>query len=124
MKNLFTAFYGEMPVNPEIRFFIRDKKILCWHWYWIEDAIKNPSINNWKDVMNKAKEEELNPDTLKALTNEVNLIAQWFDGYWSIDFCKGKDEIWYLIDMARGERSWHPVDCKLRGSQTINKEEI
>ena len=43
MQNLFKAFRGEMPVNPEIRAFFKDHKLVCWHWYWIKDAIEKGS---------------------------------------------------------------------------------
>jgi len=29
MDSRFTAFYGDMPVNPERRYFIKDGKVLC-----------------------------------------------------------------------------------------------
>ena len=115
MKNLFTAFHGEMPVNPEIRFFVKDGEILCWHWYWIEDAIRNPSIENWKEIIEKEKD-----DLFEEVNNFVRMSAQKIailfkdDGYWSVDFCKAKDGRWWLIDMADGFRSWHPENCEER----------
>ena len=33
-------------------------------------------------------------------------------GYWSVDYWKAKDGRWILIDMAEGEKSWHPSKCK------------
>jgi hypothetical protein len=112
MKNLFTAFAGDMPVNPEIRFFVKDGKILCKHWYWVEDAIERgtPARNlpaDWKDIIGKQKE-MLNMDILDF---EVLRVAKDFVGCWSMDFCLSEGVRWVLIDMAKGLRSWHPDDC-------------
>ena len=119
MDTLFTAFYGDMPVNPEIRFFIDDGGIKCWHWYWIEEAIeqsKQPSVANWKEIMEKKKQEVFNNDEeMKQLIRYVGNVdgvgSVVGKGFWSVDFCRAKDGRWILIDMAEGERSWHPKDC-------------
>lgn len=117
MKNLFKAFRGEMPVNPEIRFFIKDGKVLCWHWYWIEDAIIFPSDEFWKEKLNREKK-LTEVSELEELNKYTKIIAKRFKGYWSVDFCKSKENQWILIDMALGHKSWHPDDCKhkIKGS--------
>jgi len=110
MDTKFHAFYGEMPVNPERRYFIKDGKVQCHHPYWIEDAVKNPSIENWREAaedMNIETEDEV--DILRGYSL---IAASVIDGYWSVDFCKAKDGRWILIDMAEGEKSWHPSSCK------------
>lgn len=109
MATGFTAFYGDMPVNPERRYFIRDGKIICHHPYWIEEAIeesKQPSVSNWREIS-----KELNRETreeIDLLTKYAELVAEQFEGFWSVDFCKAKDGRWILIDMASGMKSWHP----------------
>jgi len=110
MKCLFTAFHSKMPVNPEIRFFVRDGKVLCWHWYWIQEAIKFPSIENWKEIIQKEKK-NISKEEILYLTTTAKKIAQLFEGYWSIDFCKSKQGDWILIDMALGKASWHEKTC-------------
>jgi hypothetical protein len=115
MQNLFNAFYGEMPVNPEIRFFVKDGEVVCWHWYWIDDAIeqgtpKNLLPSDWKQIIQKEKDTLLASE-IEALNNQARRVAKNFEGYWSIDFCKSKRGEWYLIDMASGYQSWHPEDC-------------
>lgn len=114
MDTRFTAFWGEMPVNPERRYFVKDGKVLCHHNYWIKEAIadsgKRPSLTNWEqhcDEMNKETEDEL-----RLLDWHSHKVAQELYGYWSIDFCKAKDGKWYLIDCATGDNSWHPASCK------------
>lgn len=102
----FTAVYGEMPVARERRYFIKDGEVLCHHPYWIEDAIRNPSIPDWKEALMK-----LNTETAKELillSNLAQRVAYSFDGYWSVDFAHSKEGSWYLIDMAQGADSWHP----------------
>lgn len=116
MMELFKAFHGDMPVNPEIRFFIKNGKIVCHHWYWIPEAIcegtdaeKLPQ--NWMDIIEKNK--TISESEMQYLTKACEMVAEKFkdDGYWSIDFCKSKLGIWYLIDMALGQDSWHAEGC-------------
>lgn len=107
MDTIFTAFHGEMPVNPEIRVFIKDGKSVCHHWYWIEDAIRQPSISNWREKLQKCKNSITNKE-IDTLLAYASTVAQIFTGYWSVDFCRAKDKTWYLIDMATGSNSWHP----------------
>lgn len=105
MASQYTAF-EEMPVNPERRYFIKDGKILCHHAYWIKDAIRNASVENWEqlsDEMNIETKEEID-----LLSNYALDVSKAIEGFWSVDFCKAKDGTWYLIDMATGENSFHP----------------
>lgn len=113
MQTGFTAFYGEMPVNPERRYFINNGRIQCHHAYWIKEAIadsyKEPSLKNWEehcDEMNRETEDEL-----RLLDWHSHKVAQELYGYWSIDYCKAKDGRWILIDCATGGHSWHEPSC-------------
>lgn len=110
MKNLFNAFRGEMPVNPEVRLFIKDGKVICWHWYWIEEAIEQgtnyPLPKDWKQIIETHKK-ILEGSIIDIITQTIK-IAKVFDGYWSVDFCLSKEKEWILIDMALGNVSWHP----------------
>ena len=116
MDSRFTAFRGNMPVNPERRYFINKGKVLCHHPYWIEDAIRlgaEPGlVETWRI---RGLLQEVNRETteeIRLLTGYAEELAEIFSGYWSVDFCKAKDRRWILIDMATGEKSWHPK-CKL-----------
>lgn len=117
MKNLFKAFYGEMPANPEIRVFVKDGKILCRHWYWVEDAIEKGSPKdllpkNWREILKKEME-SIDLESIDYMIETSKLVGKAMDGeFWSVDFCQGADDTWYLIDMAQGDRSWHPKDCE------------
>jgi len=117
-----TGFYAfrEMPVNSERRYFIRDGKVICHHPYWIEDAIRKPSADNWKEIL-----KGLNTETeeIKLLTEYSEEVGKNFDGFWSIDFCKSKEDVWYCIDMAVGTASWHPK-CPNNPNQDLDKKEV
>jgi len=127
MDTRFRAFYGEMPVNPERRYFIRNGKLECHHAYWIEDAVESGTPveklpKNWRQLA-----KEMNTETKKEvelLTNYSQKIAEVIDGYWGIDYCKAKNGRWILIDMAEGEKSWHPSKCKYSNMPSKPKEEI
>jgi len=111
MESGFKAFLGELPINKERRYFIKNGKVLCHHPYWIEDSISRPSIKNWKTVLEKLNEET--EDEIELLTSYAEKVAKVLDGYWSIDFCLSKEGVWYLIDCALGKDSWHPK-CKFK----------
>jgi hypothetical protein len=123
MDTMFTAFLYETPINPEIRFFVENGEVKCWHWYWCLDAIEEgePSVPNWRELMNKTKDEISGNDIL-WLTDEVKKIAEVFkdDDFWSVDFCRAKDKKYYLIDLALGEQSWHPKDCPFNRTIEVN----
>lgn len=112
MKNIFTSFYGNMPVNPEIRFFIKDGDIICWNWYWIEEAIERSreKPDNWKNLLQKERD-SINEDEIMQLKDYSSIVSEQFEGAWSVDFCKAGDGRWILIDMAVAKDSWHPEDC-------------
>jgi hypothetical protein len=123
MLTLFYAFHGQMPVNPEIRFFARDGRIECWHWYWIPDAIKKSGApvfdavgrelneDEWFEVLSAFVHEDLHENNRP--TEAAKTVAAQFEGYWSIDFCLSESGEWVLIDMAEGEKSWHP-ECLVK----------
>lgn len=113
LKWKFKAFMGEMPVSQEVRVFVRDGFIECWHNYWFEDAIEQGGTDNlpehWKDLL---KETYFGvDDSINELSMKAGMIAGKLKGYWSLDFAKGKDGKWWFIDAALGERSWHSDDC-------------
>jgi len=110
MDAKYTAFWGEMPVSPERRYFIDKGKVLCHHPYWIEEAIMKPSTPNWRELSKIMNTESL--EEIKLLTSYSELVAEQFPKTaWSVDFCKAKDGRWILIDMAVASKSWHPESC-------------
>jgi len=121
----FKAFWGEMPVARERRYFIKDSGILCHHPYWIEDAIARASPwiqeSNWRELL-----KDLNTETngeVKLLTEYSTEVASLLEGYWSIDFAHAKDGRWILIDIATGENSWHP-ECGMVKKAPSSMEKV
>jgi hypothetical protein len=108
----FIAFKG-LKIAKEVRVFINNGKLVCSHFYWPEDAIKFFHGCNerpgWQDLLKQTKDETMG--YIKEIESLAQVVATQFKGYWSVDFAidiTGK--IW-LIDMAKGEKSWHPK-CK------------
>lgn len=111
----FKAFNG-LPIARERRYFIKDGKVMCHHPYWPEDAIRfwreTKEPDNWKEMLAELNLER--PREIKLLTSYAEKVAEILEGYWSIDFAKAKTGIWYLIDAALGEESWHPKCRKVK----------
>lgn len=111
----FTAFHG-LPINKERRYFIRDGVVVCHHPYWPPDSILDANGDNWE-----AKLEELNyesPHEVTFLTSQSEIVSRHFDGCWSLDWAMTDDGLWYAIDMAPGERSFHWPDCPAHNRET------
>lgn len=109
LESTFTAFRGDMPVAKERRYFIRNGKVQCHHPYWIEEAINkgsNQLPKNWQELLAELNKED--SEEISLLTSYSEKLGQYLGQYWSVDFAKGKNGIWYFIDAALGEQSWHP----------------
>ena len=113
MDEAFTAFLGT-PINPERRYFVKDGAVTCHHPYWIEDAIRFwhpfPEPCGWRELLKKANTET--PEEVDLLSGYALKAARVLEGSWSVDFCRGRDGTWYLIDCATAERSYHPTPCQ------------
>lgn len=107
----FTAFWGELPIAKERRYFVRDGKVQCWHPYWPVEAVRQgmrrKDVPGWESMLTEINRED--PEEIELLTEYAEKIAQRLEGYWSVDFAKGRDGVWYFIDAAQGEDSWHPA---------------
>lgn len=105
----FTAFNG-LPISRERRYFVRDGIVECHHPYWIEDAIAEgyppPNNKDWRQLLTVLNQET--PDEFGILGPYAASVGKILGGYWSVDFAMSQDGIWYLLDMAVGEESWHP----------------
>lgn len=114
MQTGFYAFSGNMPVNPERRYFVKDGDVICHHPYWIEEAVAelmDDNTNSWRDILTAMNTET--PGEIKLLTGYAQQVSRAVEGHWSVDFCKSADDRWIFIDMAEAERSWHP-ECSLK----------
>jgi len=116
LESAFAAFRG-MPVARERRYFVLDGRVVCHHPYWPEDAVRflpGREPEGWREKLAVLNEEV--PDEVELLSGYAARLGAVLPGYWSLDFAKGLDGIWYFIDAARGELSWHP-ECPCRLAQ-------
>ncbi len=84
--------------------------MICSNPYWPEHALKGATKDkNWKSKLTKMnKLSQKDKKILKYLTEKV---AKKFKGYWSIDWLKSKKGVWFAIDMATGDDSFHFKGC-------------
>lgn len=113
LETAFVAFAGEMPINKERRYFVKDAKVICSHPYWPQSAFNNHPARmaygeNWEI---KLSELNIADSSETQLTEYAEKVGRELGGFWSIDFAKAKNGTWYLLDMALGENSWHWSDC-------------
>jgi hypothetical protein len=113
IEHRFTANDG-LPIGTELRLFAGPEDVLCSHYYWPEDAIDNPSVQDWKQHRT-AHEEIAPPAEVRLAAQSAASNANVHDtldplAVWSIDIARTADGSWYLIDMALAADSWHP-DC-------------
>lgn len=121
----FKAFYGNMPVARERRYFVKDNEVLCHHSYWVPEAIAKAHEgegtrsnilgylphklpNKWQEMLAELNEEA--PGEVQLLTGYAEKISSVLEGYWSIDFACTRKGKWIMIDAANGFASYH-VTC-------------
>jgi len=104
IKSKFTAFWDGLPIGVEVRHFISNGEWGKGHFYWPKKAIKNPSAENWEELLDQMLIEA--GEGFKRHKNMAEIVAKKFEGNWSVDFAKTKSGKWYLIDMAVAEDSW------------------
>lgn len=105
----FTAFWGEMPVAKERRYYVNNGVVLCHHPYWPPASIETPSVEDWEPLLEQLNQES--PVEIQHLTHLTEMIGAVLDGYWSVDFAYATNGQWYLIDMADGYISYHWEGC-------------
>lgn len=103
---IFHAFAGRMPIVREFRFFVRDGIVEHIQPYWPADAILSPDVADWRERLELAA--ELGERTGWHLCQDAATAGVAVGGgYWSVDFLEDATGRWWLIDMARGEDSYH-----------------
>lgn len=107
----FLAFNG-LPIGKERRWFVNNGKILCHHPYWPQEAfLRRPPDVGWLETLRRVNKESLKE---KAILRDYSLrFASITREYFSIDYFCDASGKWWLIDMAEGERSWHPKSCSI-----------
>jgi len=115
MESYFTAWWGELPVNKEVRCFIKDGVLACQHPYWPISALEQIEKHFIKDKDWRQKYQKLlditKTDRQIIASHLIKLISVFGNEWWSCDFSKGFDGTWYLIDMAIGSASYHWPGC-------------
>jgi hypothetical protein len=111
LESYFTSFFREFPVSKERRYFIKDGKFQCRHDYWFDDVIEREREKpvNWQELL--ARINTYSKEDIELLDDYAVRVAQVMNGYWSVDFAKSEEGVWYLIDMALGKESFHYPDC-------------
>jgi hypothetical protein len=103
----FVAFRGH-PIAEEWRVFASPDGVLCAHFYWPENAldghVKSPM---WREELSDLRRlRHGNEGKLETLAQHA---AQALGGEWSVDFARDRGGMWWLIDVATAETSWHPA---------------
>lgn len=104
----FNAFWGDMPIATERRYFIEGGRVICSHPYWPAEAFErtHDKPTDWVarlSQMNAVKAPHLNDLSAK--------VSESFFGAWSLDWARHCDGSWYAIDMAPAEVSYHLPGC-------------
>lgn len=104
----FTAFWGDMPIANERRYFIENGTMICSHPYWPAEAFERilNKPDNWQELL-----DEMNAEATPELDELSIHVSKHFEGAWSLDWAKAKDGTWYAIDMALMRASYHWPEC-------------
>jgi len=111
-KPAFHAFYGDMPIVKERRYFVQDDQVVCHHPYWPSEVFYDTKVSTqiWFDnlcYMNVEPPYEV--DWLSELSRKV---GKAIGGAWSIDWLQDENYKWHLIDMADAAQSYHWPGCE------------
>ena len=112
LNSPFKAFDG-LPIAKERRYFVDDGKVICHHPYWPIGAIEQVRGHkelpgSWMEMLESINKEDIEVPYLTKLAEDFN---EKVPGFYSVDFAQALDgghEIWFMIDAARGELSYHP----------------
>lgn len=108
-KPLFHAFRGHMPITREFRAFADDDEVETILPYWPPGAIERPDAEDWHVRLHEASTISLDEYVLLS-SFALEAVKAVGGGYWSVDFLQDCDGLWWLTDMADGERSYKWTD--------------
>lgn len=100
----FYAFRGRLPITRERRYFVSDGKILGHHPYWPPEAINDPSVENWRELLEVLNQET--PEEIVELSGLSLAVSAAVAGDWSVDWLFVPDRGWVCIDLAWAEQSF------------------
>lgn len=99
--------YGNMPVNREFRFFVRDGEIVCAHPYWPAEGLRQGGCNTDLELMT-----ELGfPSDMSELEDLARRAGRAVGGSWSVDILETKRG-WFVTDLAEASKSFHWEGCE------------
>lgn len=98
------AYYRNMPVCREFRFFVNGGEIECQHPYWPQDSLEQGGAGDCYEELCKVSD----PGPLRKLARAVGLAV---GGRWSVDILE-TSRGWYVTDMAEADRSYHWEGCQ------------
>lgn len=118
--------YGDMPVNREFRFFVRDAEVVCFHPYWPRRALiegigkdvydRTAHRHDWRlpegfDLESTFQRLSiLDEPALYQLRDLASRAGAAVGGEWSVDLLETTCG-WYVTDMAIAANSYHWEDC-------------
>jgi hypothetical protein len=116
--------YARQNQNPEVRAFIRDGEVVCYHPRLEGFDGDEDNRESAIDQIERAwpREVELGERRHEGLITYAERVADEFDGWWSVDFVMDVNGDWWCTDMAldalyerdgqvRG-MSDHPEECE------------
>lgn len=115
--------FSEHDYHPEVRFFIRDGEIVCFH---LRTNLPDNPKHSEKEIREYFDPCESNYSRLTDTVHDYaeTVASEFNDGWWSADFVLTTNYNWYLTDMAidalqyiEKQETWsnlsgHPGDCK------------
>jgi len=118
--------YGDMPLVPEARCFVKDGNVLCWHPYWPINAIRDgfPVAKPEDRFAEEAKRDvPANFEEIVAGAHALDMrqflplaeraaVVFAGDGAWSVDLLPTRRG-WFVTDMAIAQRSFHWEGCPI-----------
>lgn len=121
--------YGDMPLVPEVRYFVEDGEICCKHYYWPAGAVAEGFRCEPADfayILLRSRCFDID-QPIRATDELARRVAVSFkgDGAWSVDILQTKRGF-YVTDMADAGRSFHWPGChnqkRFQGNQLTLKE--
>lgn len=98
---------GGHRIANEWRLFADPYGVRCEHFYWPAETIVNPDRENWRPIL-AALAKRQPSDYVRSMAQKAATALSVNGEPWSIDFAEDTSGIWWLIDVAQGESSWHP----------------
>lgn len=109
-----SEFY-DMPVRRELRVFVRDGRVECYHPYWPENAFRRATPEQLEAVRRIREDADGQRSAALATARRAGeaLAAgatRPDDAWWSVDMLH-TSRGWYVTDCALGSQSWHWPFC-------------